>query len=72
MGKQCQMNGYRQSYSKEDARRKCSSDNSCFGVYDNYCDNEPPFFLCPKLNEDLFVLEDSIANPLSCVDVKEG
>ena len=71
-GKQCEKNGYRPSYSKEDARRKCSSDNSCYGVYDNFCDDRPPFFLCPKLNEDPFVLEESTVNPVSCVHVKEG
>ena len=39
-GKQCAKNGYRGSYSKDDALRKCHFDESCSGVYDDNCDDK--------------------------------
>ena len=71
-GKQCAKNGYRGSYSKDDALRKCYFDKSCSGVYDDNCDNKGPFYLCPKLNEDPFAIEESILTPPSCIHLKEG
>lgn len=71
-GKQCAKHGYRPSYSKDDAFRKCHSDEACSGVYDDNCDNTGPFYLCPKLNEDPFAMEESTLNPPSCVHAKEG
>ena len=64
--------GYNPSYSMSEAQKKCSLDDSCLGVYDNYCDSKPPFFLCPKLNDNAFVLEESVLNPPSCVREKQG
>ena len=71
-GKQCAKNRYRGSYSKDDALRKCYSEESCSGVYDDNCDDKGPFYLCPKLNGDPFAMEESSLNPTSCVHVKEG
>ena len=71
-GKQCAKHAYQPSYSKADAIKKCSFDDTCYGVYDDYCDDKPPFHLCPKLNDNPFALEESILDPQSCVYLKEG
>ena len=71
-GKHCFEHAYQPTYSKDDAFKKCTFDDSCAGVYDNYCDDSPPFYLCPKRNADPFVFEESTLKPQSCVHMKQG
>ena len=52
----------------KDSKMACIQDDNCIGVYDNDCDNEPPFALCPTSYD----YEDSKDKPLSCVYDKLG
>ena len=72
IGKQCGKHGYKPSYSLEVAEKECSSDERCSGVYDEYCDEVGPYYLCPKLKDDPLALEESFIDPPSCVYLKAG
>ena len=71
-GRQCMKNKFRQTETLEHAKDLCTSDDACGGVYDNYCDDNPPFYLCHVDKRDLFPFEDSALTPLSCVYEKDG
>ena len=74
-GKQCMRLAYRPSYGLLDAKKACFADVNCAGVYDNYCDNKPPFYLCSKARENMiYNLEDSSTDfdTMSCIHEKEG
>ena len=55
----------------QDAEEHCTADKSCSGIYDNYCDNQPPYFLCTKNKLNEYPFEESTKTPLSCVYEKD-
>ena len=76
-GKQCLKSAYRPSYLMSDAKSACLSDEKCIGVYDRYCDGEPPFHLCSNVQEQIYPLEDYThsqpePNPISCILEKQS
>ena len=71
-GHQCMSTTYRPSYNWEDAKIACSSDQNCVGVYDNYCDDKSPFYLCSKVREHIYTHENSNRDSISCIHEKEG
>ena len=69
MGKHCFLHQYGNYATLENSKQACIQDDNCLGVYDNDCDNEPPFTLCPTSKTDY---DDSNHSPLSCVYNKLG
>ena len=54
---------------------ECYSDNGCEAVYDPYCDDQPPFYHCPKRPKSYILDQKFMAatiNPKSCVYEKRG
>ena len=68
MGRHCFSHKYGIYATLEDSKLACFKDANCLGVYDNDCDKQPPFGLCPTSYD----YEDSKDLPVSCVYDKLG
>ena len=80
---QCHSKAYRALHLLPQAKSACSTDKSCIGVYDDWCDDKPPFFLCSGDRHDISPFEVSTGSKVvenlverikgfSCVYAKDG
>lgn len=65
-------NSFRHTETLSHAKDLCTSDKNCGGIYDNYCDGNPPFSLCHEDERDQYPFEESALTPISCVYEKDG